>query len=75
MGTRSDEILLRVLAAAAKFGSSSKLEKAKPLLNQRAGRLELSDRKLEAALSAWNELAAGRRSDAMLTHIVAKAGE
>lgn len=70
-----DEILQRVLAAAAQCGSSPEMEKAKPLLNQRASSLELSDRKMEAALSVWKGLPAGCRTDAVLTHIVAKAGE
>jgi len=72
---RWDEILQRVLAAAAQCGSSPEVEKAKPLLNQRAGSLELSDRKMEAALSVWKGLSAGCKTDAVLTHIVAKAGE
>jgi CIC family chloride channel protein len=72
---RWDEILQRVLAAASKCESSPEVEKAKPLMNQRAASLELSDRKMEAALSVWKGLPAGCRTDAVLTHIVAKAGE
>ena len=49
---RWDEILQRVLVAAAACGTSPEIEKAKPLLKKRAVSLEVSDQKMETALSS-----------------------
>jgi hypothetical protein len=72
---RWDEILQRVLVAAAVCGPSPEIEKAKPLLKKRTGSLEVSDQKMEAALSIWKGAAASCKTDTVLTHILSKLRE
>src|ERR1039458_2937130 len=48
---RWDEILQRVLDAVAVCGTSPEIEKAKPLLKKRSISLEVSDQKMQTALS------------------------
>jgi chloride channel protein, CIC family len=72
---RWDEILRRVLVAAVDFGPSPEIEKAKLLLKQRAISLEVSDQKMEIALSIWRGVAASCSTDPVLTHILSKLGE
>jgi len=72
---RWDEILQRVLVAAAVCGRSPEIEKAKPLLKKRAISLEVSDQKMETALSIWKGAASSCKTDAVLTHILAKLEE
>ena len=72
---RQDEIFGKVMQAAAGCGSSAAIEQAKPLLKKRPPTLELSDRKMEAALSIWRDLPATCRNDPVLSHILAKIPE
>jgi hypothetical protein len=72
---RWDEILQRVLAAAALCGPSPEIEKAKPLLKMRSVSLEVSDRKMQTALSIWKAAPASCKTDAVLTHILSKLAE
>lgn len=72
---RWDEILQRVLAAAAVCGPSPEIEKAKPLLRKCAVSLEVSDQKMETAFSIWKGAAASCKPDAILTHILSKLRE
>jgi len=72
---RWDEIFRRVLAAVAACGPSPEVEKAKPLLRKRAVSLEVSDQKMETALSIWKGAAASCKTDAVLTHVLAKLAE
>ena len=72
---RWDEILQRVLAAVAACGPSPEIEKAKPLLKKRSVSLEVSDQKMQTALSIWKGAPASCKTDAVLTHILSKLGE
>jgi CIC family chloride channel protein len=72
---RWDEILRRVLDAAAACGPSAEIEKAKALLKKRAVSLAASDQKMETALRIWNGAAAACRSDAVMAHILSKVRE
>jgi chloride channel protein, CIC family len=72
---RWDEILQRVLAAVAACGPSPEIEKAKPLLKKRVVSLEVSDQKMETAISIWKGAGAPCKTDAVLTHVLAKLGE
>ena len=72
---RWDEILQRVLAAAAACGPSPEIEKAMPLLKKKSVSLEASDQKMETALSVWKAAPAACKTDAVLTHILSKVGE
>jgi chloride channel protein, CIC family len=72
---RCDEILQRVVAAAAACGPAAEIEKAKRLLQERAVSLDLPDRKMEAALGIWQGAAPPCKTDAVLLHILAKTGE
>ena len=72
---RWDEILQRVLVAAAVCGPSPDIEKVKPLLKKRSVSLEVSDQKMQAALSIWKAAPAPCKTDAVLTHILAKIAE
>jgi hypothetical protein len=72
---RWDAILRRVLDAAAACGPSAEIEKAKPLLKQRAVSLAASDRKMETALGIWNRAPAPCKTDAVLAHILSKVRE
>jgi len=71
---RWDEILRRVLDTAS-CQSTSEIEKARPLLNQRSASLEATDRKMDAALTAWKAAPASCKNDPVLTHILAKLGD
>lgn len=72
---RWDEILQRVLAAAAACGQSQEIEQARPLLKKRAFSLEASDRKMEATLRIWQSTVASCKTDPVLTHIMSKLRE
>jgi chloride channel protein, CIC family len=72
---RWDEILQRVLVAVAACGPSPEIEKAKPLLKKRAVSLEVSDRKMDTALSIWKGAAASCKTDAVLSHVLARLVE
>ena len=72
---RWDEILQRVLVATAVCGPSPDIEKAQPLLNKRSVSLEVSDQKMQAALSIWKAAPAPCKTDAVLTHILSKIAE
>ncbi|MEO8369315.1 MAG: tetratricopeptide repeat protein [Candidatus Solibacter sp.] len=72
---RWDEVLQRVLVVVAACGPSPEIEKAKPLLKKRPVSLELSDQKMETALSIWKGAAASCKTDAVLAHVLAKLGE
>ncbi|MEO8598104.1 MAG: chloride channel protein [Candidatus Solibacter sp.] len=69
---RWDEILRRVLAAVSACGASPEVEKAAPLLKKRSVSLELSDQKMQTALSIWRAAPAPCKTDAVLTHILQK---
>jgi tetratricopeptide (TPR) repeat protein len=72
---RWDEILQRVLDAVAGCGTSPEIEKAKPLLKKRSISLEVSDQKMQNALSIWKAAPAPCKTDAVLTHILSKLAE
>jgi CIC family chloride channel protein len=72
---RWDEILQRVLDAIAGCGTSPEIEKAKPLLKKRSISLEVSDQKMQNALSIWKAAPAPCKTDAVLTHILSKLPE
>jgi tetratricopeptide (TPR) repeat protein len=72
---RWNEILQRVVAVVARCGSTQQLEKAKSLLMKRAITLEMSDQKMEAALSVWRGASAPCKTDAVLAHIMSKLVE
>src|ERR1035438_7606393 len=72
---RWDEILQRVLDAVAGCGTSPEIEKAKPLLKKRSISLEVSDQKMQNALSIWKAAPAPCKTDAVLTHILSKLPE
>ncbi len=72
---RWDEILQRVVTAAAACGSTAEIERAKPLLKKRALIPEVSDQEMEAALSVWQGAAASCKTDAVLAHIMSKIVE
>lgn len=72
---RWDEILQRVISAVAVCGTSPEIEEAKPLLKERAVSLEVSDQKMETALNIWKSAATSCKTEAVLTHILAKLGE
>ena len=72
---RWDEILQRVLVAVAVCGPSPEIEKAKPLLKKRSVSLEVSDQKMQTALSIWKAAPAPCKTDAVLTHILSKFPE
>lgn len=72
---RWHEVLQRVMAATAACGPSREIEKAKSLLKRRAFSIEASDRKMEAALRIWRNADASCKTDAVLTHVLAKIGE
>ena len=72
---RWDEILERVLVATAVCGPSPDIEKVQPLIKKRSVSLEVSDRKMQAALSIWKAAPAPCKTDAVLTHILAKIAE
>jgi tetratricopeptide (TPR) repeat protein len=69
---RWDEILQRVLAAASACGPTPEIEKAMPLLKKPAVSLEVSDQKMERALSIWKATPASCKTDAVLAHILSK---
>jgi tetratricopeptide (TPR) repeat protein len=73
--SRWDEILQRILTAAAVCGSSPEIEKATPLLKKRAISLEVSDQKMAAALGIGKGTAAPCKTDAVLAHILSKVRE
>jgi hypothetical protein len=72
---RWGEILQRVLIAAALCGPSPEIEKAKLLVKKRADSLEVSDQKMEAALSIWKGVATSCKTDVVLIHILSKHAE
>jgi CIC family chloride channel protein len=72
---RWDEILQRVLLAVAVCGPSPAIEKAKPLLKKRAVSLEVSDLKMETALSIWKGADPSCKTDAVLIQILSKVRE
>ena len=72
---RWDEILQRVLAAAAACGTSPEIEKAGSLLKKRSVSLEATDQKMQAALSIWKAAPASCKTDAVLIHILSKVAE
>jgi CIC family chloride channel protein len=72
---RWDELLQRVLVAAANCGSSPEIEQAIALLKKRAASLEVSDQKMETALKIWRGEPTECRTDAVLTHILSKLEE
>lgn len=72
---RWDEILRRVLAAAAGCGESPETARARPLLKKRAFSLEVSDWKMEAALRIWQSAVPSCKTDAVLSHIMSKLRE
>jgi len=72
---RWDEILQRVMVATAVCGSSPDIEKVQPLLNKRSISLEVSDQKMQAALSIWKAAPAPCKTDAVLSHILSKIAE
>ncbi len=72
---RWNEVLQRVVAAAATCRSTPDMEKAKPLLRLRTASLAVSDRKMEAALSVWRSADASCRADVVLDHILSRLGE
>jgi chloride channel protein, CIC family len=72
---RWDEILGRVLTAVAACGPSPEIERARSLLKKRAISLEVSDQKMQAAISTWKSAAEACKKDAVLTHILSKLRE
>ena len=72
---RWDEILRRVLSAAAACGANPAIDKAAPVLNQQSHSLEAADRKMEIALAIWKSTADACKKDAVLDHILSKVGE
>jgi chloride channel protein, CIC family len=72
---RWDEILQRVLAAVSGCGLSPEIEKAKPLLKKPSVSLDVSDRKMQTALLIWKAAPATCKTDAVLTHTLAKVAE
>jgi CIC family chloride channel protein len=72
---RWDEILLRVVAAVAACGPSAAIEEVKPFIDKPAVSIQASDRKMEAARSIWHNADASCKTDAVLTHVMAKAEE
>jgi CIC family chloride channel protein len=69
---RWDEILNRVLLAASACGTSAEIESAAPLLKKRSTSLEVSDKKMGAALRIWRGTAASCKTDPVLSHILSK---
>ncbi|MGO9240452.1 MAG: chloride channel protein [Bryobacteraceae bacterium] len=69
---RWDLVLQRVDDAAAPCGSTTQLERARPLLNRPAASIESLDRKMEAAASIWQHAAPACKTDQVLAHILAK---
>jgi tetratricopeptide (TPR) repeat protein len=72
---RWDQILQRVLTAAAACGPSTQIEQAQPLLAKRSASLEVSDQKMAAVLGIWKAAPAPCKTDLVLTHILAKIRE
>ena len=72
---RWDAMLQRVLTAVAACWTSPESEKARLLLKNRTVSLEMSDQKMAAALNIWKGAAELCKTDAVLTHILAKLGE
>src|ERR1035438_9067651 len=64
-----------VLDAVAGCGTSPEIQKAKPLLKKRSISLEVSDQKMQNALSIWQAAPAPCTTDAVLTHILSKLPE
>lgn len=72
---RWDEILQRVLTAAAACGPSPGIEQAKLLMKRRVLTLDVTDQKMEAALHIWKDAGASCKTDEALRHILSKLGE
>ena len=72
---RWDQILQRVVDAAAACGAPPEIEQAQALLKKRAVSLEVSDQKMAAALAIWKAAPAPCKTDAVLTHVLPKMRE
>ncbi|MBI4891798.1 MAG: tetratricopeptide repeat protein [Acidobacteria bacterium] len=72
---RWDEVLQRVATAAGDCGASPELAQARSLLKVPANSLEVSDRKMDAALALWKKLPESCAIDPVLRHILAKVTE
>jgi hypothetical protein len=62
------------MVATADCGSSPDIESVQPLL-KRSISLEVSDQKMQAALSIWRAAPARCKTDVVLTHILSKIVE
>ncbi|HXG33160.1 MAG TPA: chloride channel protein [Bryobacteraceae bacterium] len=72
---RWDEVLRRVIAAAAACGPSEEIAKARRLLNTTAFTIEASDRKMQVAQAIWEGTGAACKQDEVLNHIMAKLNQ
>lgn len=72
---RWDEVLQRVVTAAAACGSTPEIEQARSWLKRRATSLEISDRKMEAVKAVWQATPAPCKTDAVLAHIMSRLGD
>jgi CIC family chloride channel protein len=72
---RWDEILRRVIDAAAPCGLSASAQSATTLLKSRSVSLETSDRKMVEALRIWESLGLSCKTDKALTHVLGRLTE
>jgi CIC family chloride channel protein len=72
---RWDEVLRRVVTAAAAFGPPEEIAKARRLLRTRALTIEASDRKMQTAQAIWEKTGAACKKDEVLAHIMAKLNQ
>ncbi len=72
---RWDEVLRRVITAAAACGPSEEIAKARRLLRTKAFTIEVSDRKMQMAQAIWEGTDAACKQDEVLNHIMAKLNQ
>jgi len=72
---RWDELLQRVMQAVAPCEQPTELQKASALVTKRAGAIELSDQRMNAARNIWHNAAPACKADPVLAHIMARVDE